>query len=243
MTTAIITGASSGLGAALAARLAEDGVDLVLAGRDTARLQETLDAVRARGVQAVTVEADARDDAAPDVIFDAAHRTFGQIDILVNNAGVFHYGAIDETTVDMIDDTLDVHVKFPYRMTARALPIIRPGGSILFVGTNLAHYGMPGTSIYTAAKGAVEALARTLAVELGPRGIRVNAISPGVTRTPMTVGITGNAAAEAAAIEASPVGRLGTPDELADAMAYLCGPSAGYVNGVSLIIDGGRHLL
>ena len=242
MTTAVITGASSGLGAALALRLASDGVDLVLAGRDADRLQQTFDAVVAEGVRAETVVVDVREGGSAEKIVQVTRERFGEIDILVNNAGNFHYAAIEETTDAIIDDTLDVHVKFPVRLTALAVPLIRRGGSILFVGSNLAHYGSPGVGIYSAAKAAVEALTRTLAVELGPRGIRVNAVSPGVTRTPMTAGITADTVAESTAIEASPVGRLGTPEELADAMAYLCGPSAGYVNGVSLVIDGGRHL-
>lgn len=243
MSTAIITGASSGLGAALADRLARDGMDLVLTGRDAARLNDTLEKVRAHGVNAVAVEVDVRDVGATEIIADAAREAFGGVDVLVNNAGVFHYGSPEETTAQMVDEALDVHVRFPYLLTAQVLPVMREGGSILFVGTNLAHYGMPGTSIYAAAKGAVEALARTLAVELGPRRIRVNAISPGLTRTPMTAGITENEEAASAAVQASPVGRLGTPEELADAMAFLCDPASGYVNGVSLIVDGGRHLV
>lgn len=240
--TAIITGASSGLGAGVAEVLARSGHNLVISGRSADRLSEVAKAARAHGSSVIEVVSDVTDNDFSNTLVKETVGAFGTIDVLINNAGIFTYASPVDTDMEDFDRQFAVNVRAPFELTKFALPHMSKGSAILFVGSNLAHYGMPGTSAYSAAKAAVEAMTRTLAVELGPDGIRVNAISPGLTRTPMTAGITGNDQALSEAIAASPVGRLGEVEDIAETMAFLCSESAGYINGAVLIIDGGRHL-
>ena len=141
------------------------------------------------------------------------------------------------------DDTFAVNVRAPYALARAAIPIMGPGSSIMFVGTNLTRYGKPGAAAYAASKAAVESLTRTLAVELGPAGIRVNAVSPGMTHTEMTAGNFADEERHRQLVSMSPVGYLGEPDDIANAIAFLTSDAARYINGSAVVIDGGRRLL
>jgi NAD(P)-dependent dehydrogenase (short-subunit alcohol dehydrogenase family) len=142
------------------------------------------------------------------------------------------------------DETFAVNVRGPYALTRAAVPAMSAGsGSIVFVGSNLTRYGKPGAASYAASKAAVESLARTLAVELGPAGIRVNAVSPGVTRTAMTEAYFVDDDRRRHLLSTSPVGHLGAPEDIAGTIAFLTSDAARYINGSTVVVDGGRRLL
>ena len=238
---AIVTGASSGMGVAIAKSLAAAGASVAVVGRDAVRLASTAEQIRAAGGTALEIIADVVDDAAPGRIVAETVAELGGIDLLVHNAGVFLMSGVDETDLDAFDAQFATHVRAPFALTQAALPHLGEGSSIVFVGSNLAHHGLAGTAAYSASKAAVEALSRTLAVELGPRGIRVNAVSPGVTRTPMTAQLTDDPGATAGVISVTPIGRLGEVEDIAAAVTYLSSDAAGFVVGTSLLVDGGQN--
>jgi NAD(P)-dependent dehydrogenase (short-subunit alcohol dehydrogenase family) len=222
--------------------MAEAGAAVVAVGRDKARLDNTTAEIRAAGRECVGVVADITSDDAPARIVGAAVQSFGGLDCLVHNAGIFHYGALSETSLSDLDLQYATHLRAPFALTREALPQLGPGSAVLVIGSNLAHHGMANTSAYSASKGGVEALVRALAVELGPRGIRVNSLSPGVTRTPMTTSITDSPSATAGVLAATPIGRLGETDDIAAAATFLCSDAASFIVGTSLVIDGGQSV-
>jgi glucose 1-dehydrogenase len=235
---AIVTGASSGIGAATARALAEAGANLVLVGRDEGRLARTAAEVQAKGRDALLVIADVTDVGASDRVVQRALDGYGAIDVLIHSAGTFVRKPAAETSSEDLDRLLDVHVRAPFALTRVALPHLRPGSSLVFIGSNLAHFAVSGTSAYAASKAAEEALARNLAVELGGRGIRVNSISPGAIKTPMTAHLQTPEGA-ASIIAKIPLGRIGEPEDVASAVTYLCSDAARHITGTSLVVDGG----
>jgi NAD(P)-dependent dehydrogenase (short-subunit alcohol dehydrogenase family) len=237
---AIVTGASSGIGAAAASALARAGANLVLVGRDQVRLTRAEAAVRAAGRDALTVVVDVTEPGAPDRMVQRTVERYGAIDMIIHSAGSFLFKPAAETSSDDLDRLLDVHVRAPFALARAALPHLRRGSSLVFIGSNLAHYALPGTSAYAASKAAEEALARNLAVELAPRGVRVNSISPGVIKTAMTAHLQ-TPEATARVIAKIPLGRMGEPEDVAAAVTYLCSDAARHVTGTSLVIDGGAE--
>ncbi len=236
---AVVTGASSGIGAGTAVALAAAGARVVATGRDASRLASTAETISRAGGACRQVVADLLEPEAAGRIVHTALQTFGRIDHVVHAAGSFLMRPVENTPGEELDHQLRLHINAPFELTKAVFPHLRPGSSIVFLSSNLAHVGAPHTSAYAASKGGVEALARTLAVELGARGIRVNTVAPGVTRTPMTAELTTNPVAEAEAVKSTPLGRLGTVADVAAAIVYLCSDVAGYVAGASLRIDGG----
>lgn len=235
----IVTGASSGIGAGIAATLASSGARVVTVGRNVERLAARAHDIRASGGECLELAVDVRETGAPERILTATLDRFGSIDFLVNNAGIFTSAMLADTTPEEFDGQYDTNVRAPFMLTRAVAPAMRRGGAIVFVGSNLVHRGLAGMVAYSASKGAVEAMAKTLAVEFAPAGIRVNTVSPGVTRTPMTDGFTSDADVEAAVESATPLGRLGVVPDIADAVAYLCSDAAAYLVGATLIVDGG----
>lgn len=236
---AVVTGASSGIGAESARVLAGAGARVALVGRDA----ERLDAVRAEiaqaGGTALAVVADLADDAAPQAVVDRAVAEWGAIDALVHSAGLFEAGPLAETPVGSLDRQWLVNVRAPYLLTQAALPHLRDGAAIVFVASSVVRTGFPALAAYTATKGAVDAMARSLAAELAPR-VRVNTIAPGFVRTPMvTVQFDANPAMEAGLVEKTPVGFVGRPRDIAHGVAYLCSEASAYTHGSTLVIDGG----
>ncbi len=237
---ALVTGASSGLGAGAAALLGRAGAVTTLVGRSADRLAATADAIRASGRKATEVIEDVSAPGAPQRIADAAVEAHGPVHSLVHCAGVFYGGEVLDTATEQFDEQFATNVRAPFLLTQAVVPHMPEGSSIVFVGSSLAHHGGAGMSAYAASKGAIEVLARLLAAELGPRRIRVNTVSPGPTRTPMISAITDAPEIEAAVVGATPVGRLGEVDDIATAIAYLASSAAsGYVSGATLVMDGG----
>jgi NAD(P)-dependent dehydrogenase (short-subunit alcohol dehydrogenase family) len=233
--TALVTGATSGIGREAALLLAADGAHVVITGRDAARGEETVAAIAAAGGTARFVAADL--GSAEDVRRLATEA--GPVDVLVNNAGVFPFAATADLDVATFDETFGVNVRGAFFLTAALAPGMaeRGRGSIVNVTTMVAEFGLPGTAAYGASKAAVASLTRAWAAEFGPHGVRVNAVSPGPTRTEGTVGM-GDGLDQLAAT--TPLGRPADPAEVARVIAFVASPRASYVTGAIIAADGGR---
>lgn len=238
--TALVTGATSGIGRATAGQLAALGAHVVLSGRDEARGQAAVEAIRADGGAADFVATDLHDvDSVRHLATRAAELGGGHVDVLVNSAGIFPFGATADTTPEDIDEIFAVNVRAPYLLVAAIAPTMaeRGHGAVVNVTTMVSEFGAAGMGLYGASKAALVLLTKSWAAEFGPSGVRVNAVSPGPTRTEGTAAM-GEALDQLAA--AGPAGRPGTPEEIAAAITFLAGDSASFVHGALLPVDGGR---
>jgi NAD(P)-dependent dehydrogenase (short-subunit alcohol dehydrogenase family) len=236
---AIITGASGGIGAEIARVLGGYGARVVATGRDQARLDATVQAVEAAGGSAIAVTAELADAGSATAIVDAAVAFGGKVDVLVLAAGQFASTSFVDTPISELDDMWAVHVRAPFLLTQAAIPHLGPGASVLFFSSTVSQVGFAPFAAYSAVKGAVDAMARSLAVELAP-DVRVNVIAPGFTGTNMVFDQFVDAPElEAAIIARTPMGVLGGPQSAAHAAAYLVSDLSSYVHGARLVIDGG----
>ncbi|MFD6359778.1 SDR family oxidoreductase [Streptomyces roseolus] len=238
-TAALVTGGSRGIGAATAVRLAREGADVAFTYvRDEAAAKEVAARIEAAGRRALPLRADAADagDAA-----GAVHRAadgLGRLDVLVNNVGVGVLGPLAELTLADVDRVLAVNVRATFLASQAAAERLPDGGRIITIGTCMTQrVAGPGGTLYTLSKSALVGLNRALARELGARGITANLVHPGPVDTDLNPA-DGPYAAGQAALTA--VGRFGTPDEVAAAVAYLAGPETRYVTGAELSVDGGH---
>ncbi|MBB3874986.1 SDR family oxidoreductase [Sphingomonas aquatilis] len=235
--TAIVTGGGRGIGAAVARRLASDGANVVISyarSRDSAL--RTCDEIGRSGGRAVALAADAADPQSGTALFDAADEHFGGADILVNNAGVGHlapFAGTDEGAYDRLF-SITKGTFFTLQCAARRL---RDGGRIVSVSTGLTRNWAQMAAAYAGSKAAIEQFSRSLSRELGPRGITVNVVSPGVVTTDMTAAMPLQMK-EAAAAQTS-LGRLGRPDDIADVIGFLCSPDARWITGQVVAANGG----
>jgi NAD(P)-dependent dehydrogenase (short-subunit alcohol dehydrogenase family) len=238
--TAVVTGGTSGIGRATALALAQRGAHVVLSGRDAGRGEKVVAKIRAQGGTADFVATDLSDEAsARHLAKQATELGGGHVDILVNNAGVFPFGPTDEATEEDFDKVFNLNVKAPFFLVAELAPKMaeRGHGVIINVSTMVAEFGMPQMALYGSSKAALVLLTKSWAAEYGHAGVRVNAVSPGPTRTEGTAGM-GEALEQLAA--AAPAGRPGLPEEIASAILYLASDEASFVQGALLPVDGGR---
>ncbi|MDR6169715.1 SDR family oxidoreductase [Curtobacterium sp. SORGH_AS_0776] len=239
-TTALVTGSTSGIGRATAERLAAEGMHVVVSGRNAERGDEVVGGIRAAGGTADFVRADLRDAASAKELAEAALAIGdGRVDVLVNSAGIFPFGATADTTSEGFDEVYDVNVKAPYFLVAALAPGMaeRGTGAIVNVTTMVAEFGAAGMGLYGSTKAALVLLTKSWAAEFGPAGVRVNAVSPGPTRTEGTAAM-GESLDQLAA--AGPAGRPGTAGEIAEAIVFLATDAASFVHGAVLPVDGGR---
>ena len=234
--TAVVTGASSGIGRGIAVALAEAGARVVLVGRSRERLEET-NATAGGGCHTVCVDITAP-DAASAIIEDAV-LAFGGLNVLVHAAGVFLPKSFEEDTLEDFDIQWRTNVRAPFAITQAALPYLRPAGAVIFVSSIAGLVGFPNSAAYCATKGAVELLSKALTLELARFGVRFNCIAPGNIRTPMNEHLLANPDYERAMLAATPSGRIGEVDDVAGAAVYLASDAARYVSGASLTVDGG----
>ena len=238
--TALITGGTSGIGRATARKLAELGVHVIVVGRNAERGKKTIDEIRAAGGKADFISSDLHDAASARAIAKRAIEVGnGHVDILINNAGIYPFGPTHEMTEEQFDRVFSINVKAPYFLVAELAPLMakRGKGAIVNLSTMAADYGAPGMSLYGSSKAAINLLTKTWAAEYRPSGVRVNAVSPGPTRTEGTDAM-GEGLEQLAA--QGPAGRPATADEIAEAIVFLATDRASYIYGAKLAVDGGR---
>jgi NAD(P)-dependent dehydrogenase (short-subunit alcohol dehydrogenase family) len=236
---ALVTGSTSNIGRGVAIAMAAEGASVVVTGRDSSRGADVVKAIQAAGGRAAFVAADLDGTAARSAQLAAdAAGAFGPVTVLVNNAGIYPHDGTLATQEDTFDRVFAVNVKAPFFLTAAVIPaMVQAGGGVIInLGSWIARLAVPAAAVYGATKGALETLTRTWAAEFGAQGIRVNALSPGVVfDDPSDV-----PAAGAAAMLTSPVGKPGTPADIAAAAVYLATDEAAFVHGAVVDIDGGR---
>ncbi|MGW1965161.1 SDR family NAD(P)-dependent oxidoreductase [Streptomyces sp. NPDC001935] len=238
--TALVTGATSNIGRAIAEAFAAQGAHVAVSGRSAERGEEVVDGIRARGGRADFVRADLDGTAAASqTLAENATRVLGgRIDILVNNAGIYPADSTAATDEKTFDQVYSVNVKAPFFLTAAVAPAMveAGGGTIINLGSWIARLGIPVGALYSSTKGAMETLTRAWAAEFGPQGVRVNAISPGVVLTPDP---QEEHPAEVM-MKGTPAHRMGRPEEIANAAVYLAADESAFVHGIVLDVDGGR---
>jgi NAD(P)-dependent dehydrogenase (short-subunit alcohol dehydrogenase family) len=231
---ALVTGATSGIGRAVALKLADEGAEVVVHGRDASRGAETVEAIEAAGGRAHFIAADLSDASDTRRLADEA----GDVDILVNNAGISVWAPTGDFDLGAYDSMYASNVRAPFILVASLAPgmAARGDGSVISVSSMAAKVGMVGGAAYGATKASLEAMTRSWAAEYGASGVRVNAIAPGPVYTPTPSG----AAFIRALGETTAMDRASQPEEIAEVVAFLASPQASYVTGATVAADGGR---
>lgn len=238
MQVAIVTGASSGIGFGCATRLAEAGMAVLGTGRDEARLAELERAV-GEPDRVATLAVDLTDDDAPQRIVEAALSRWGHIDFLINNAGIGSPKPLHETDDETLDRFLGIMLRAPFRLARDVLPHMGPGSAIINVTSTFAVVGGLRGGAYSAAKGGLTALTTHIACQYGAQGIRCNAIAPGVTVTPMVEQRLNDPGFRKMQTEMTPHTRLGRIEDIAATVAFLCSEGGSFINGQTIVVDGG----
>jgi NAD(P)-dependent dehydrogenase (short-subunit alcohol dehydrogenase family) len=232
---AVVTGASSGIGAAIAEALSQAGARVVLTGRDEERLRRVADRLGEHHV----VAADLAEDGSAGTIVAETLGAFGALNVLVHSAGIFWPKPFAEAPLSDFDEQFRINVRAPYALTQAALPHLQPDGSVIFISSIAGRVGFPSSTAYCGTKGAVELMTKSLAMELAPVGVRVNAIAPGNVHTPMNERFFESEDYNRSMIERTPFGRVGVVEDIAPVAVFLASDAARYIHGESILVDGG----
>lgn len=239
---AIITGATSGIGRAIAIKFAEEGAKVAIVGRNAERAEQTLEEIKnIRNGEAFWLSADVREVSSTEHIIEKTVRTFGRLDILVNCAGVFLTGAIENISEETYDISMNINLKGMFFTIKAAVPEMRKQGKgkIINISSLAGEVGFPNASVYCATKFGVIGLTKALGIELAPYKININAIAPGNIETPMNVDLRKDSEYNKFIIENTPYRRYGYTDDIAPGAVYLASDDSDYVCGATLFIDGG----
>ena len=238
---AFVTGAGTGIGAATAIRLAQEGATVVICGRRQAPLDEVVAKIKAAGGQAEAVQADVSDEAGFTAAIQAAAQRHGRLDVLVNNAMAYSWGSIEDTSTADWHSNFSTSVDGTFWGTRAAMKLMKAqGGSIINLSSICGLLGTAQMSGYSAAKAAIINFSRAAAAEGAAQGIRVNVVIPAVVETPATAGMLSDEASRQNTEKLIPMGRVGQPEELANAILFLASDEASYITGAALPVDGGR---
>lgn len=250
MKLAIITGGSRGLGKSMSLRLAEKGHDIILTYNSRKAEAEAVVAQIAKlGRKALALQLDVGDsktfNAFADQVKDVLEKNWQRrdFDFLINNAGIGIHATLMETTEDQFDQLMKVHLKGPFFLTQKLLPLVKDGGRIVNISSGLARFSLPGYSAYAAMKGAIEVLSRCMAKELGTRKITVNVVAPGAIETDFGGGaVRDNKQLNDLIASGTALGRVGLPDDVGGAVAALLSDDCGWINGQRVEVAGGIFL-
>lgn len=234
---AIVTGASNGIGRAIAERLAQDGAMVIVNyGKSADKAKAVVAGIEAKGGNAVAIQADMSKMTDVHRLVGETVQRFGRLDILVNNAGMFLYKPLVEMTEEEFDTMFALNAKGPYFALQEAAKVIEKGGRIVNISTDGTHIGFPGATAYLGSKGALEQFTKGLAHELAPEGVTVNTVSPGYTTTDM---LPADPTFRQMGAQASPFKRLGAPEDIADVVAFVVSDQARWLTGQNLHAGGG----
>lgn len=243
---AIVTGGGTGIGAAAARIFAAQGTAVAVVGRRPEPLNRVVQEICSQGGNALAVPADLADPATPARVVEAAVTAWGRVDVLVNNAAAIQHLPLDQATQELFDLHVAVNVRAPFFLIQAALPYLKQSGAaaVVNISSSSGSMAIPAQSMYGTSKAALEYLTRSLAAELAPLGIRVNAIAPGPVDTPIHLTWAGDdlAGAYERMKKEVPLGRIGTAEEVGRWIAWLAGPEAGWVTGVVIPVDGGQAI-
>lgn len=238
MQAAIITGAGSGIGLATAKMLHESGMAIVGVGRDAAKLS-VLEVEINDPERLATLSIDIAADEAPDAIVNLCLERFGRIDFLINNAGLGSPKPLHKTDDESLDRFLGVMLRAPFRLARETIPHMKEGSGVVNVTSTFAVVGGRNGGAYSAAKGGLASLSLHMACEYGAQGIRTNCVAPGVTLTDMVSARLEDPGFKRMNTEMTPAPRLGTVEDVASTIAFLCSPGAAHINGQTIVVDGG----
>ncbi|MBO9592625.1 MAG: SDR family oxidoreductase [Niabella sp.] len=235
--TAVITGGNSGIGYATAKKLQALGATVIITGRRKAAVEKA-----ASELQVTGITADQSSLADISKLASTIEAQFGPIDILLINAGITKFAPVSAMREAVFDEIMNVNFKGAYFTLSKCIPLLRNGASVILLSSTSATISPQSASVYAASKAALNAVMKIAALELAPRGIRVNAVSPGPVATAIMDKIGLNEDLQAQLIHSVPLGRLGEPGEVADLIAYLAGDSASFITGANLLVDGGQSI-
>lgn len=247
---AIVTGGSRGLGKDMAIQLARKHFDIILTyHHHTEAAQKVVDTIQTLGRKAIALKLDVADagsfDGFVNQVKEKLASVFGtqQIHTLINNAGIGAYASIADTSEELFDSMVNIHLKAPYFITQKLLPVISDGGSIVNISSGLARFSYPNYAPYAIMKAAIESLTRYQALELGARHIRVNTLAPGAIATDFGGGaVRDNQDLNAMIANTTALGRVGLPDDIGSVVAFLCSDDAKWVNAQRIEVAGGVHI-
>ena len=240
---ALVTGASKGIGAGIAKALARAGASVVVNyASSKSGADKVIDAIAKAGGKAVAEKGDVAQTAEAKKLIDTALKHYGRLDIVVNNSGVFEMKPIEEITDEHFHRQFNINVLGLLHVTQAAVPHLQEGGSVINVSSVVSRLTPPGRAVYTGTKGAIDAITGVLARELAPRGIRVNAVNPGLVETEGThsAGVIGTDW-EKGLVAQTPLGRTGQPADIADVVVFLASDASRWMTGETLIVSGGLH--